>query len=444
MKALLKQKSFFFLLIILALIVVYTKGISPLFNSVFLVTEGLVIFSICYNTIISVLGLRRQKRLTIKEPASKFAIVVAAHNEEAVIGELVKNLKTLHYPNELYDVYVICDNCTDKTAKVVRENVAVAMERFNDKERGKGYALKWMFDQLWKLEEEGTSYDAVVVLDADNLVNQDFLSFMNTKLLEGYEVLQGYLDSKNPKDTLITKSYAISYWSNNRMRQLSRQNLGLSAQLGGTGFVVKTNVLKDLGWNATSLTEDVEFTQLYILHKGLPVCWVHEAIVYDEKPLTFIAAWRQKLRWMKGHADCMFRLTGPIMKQAILKRSLLHFDSALYLLSPSRIALNLVVWMFACLSFFNLRPSYSIWNIIVSNDTFSYFYLFLLLGIYGIPFIGLILERKYREIHWTIPTYFLNLLFIPLSILGIVNRHDKVWSHTKHTRSISIDEITKE
>lgn len=118
-------------------------------------------------------------------------------------------------------------------------------ERFNKEKRGKGYALEWMFSKIFKMTK---GHNAVVVFDADNLVHKNFLNEMNKKMLRGDKVIQGYLDSKNPEDTWITGSYSISFWTSNRMFQLSRSNLGLSNQLGGTGFCIDIDVLKEIGW----------------------------------------------------------------------------------------------------------------------------------------------------------------------------------------------------
>ena len=158
------------------------------------------------------------------------------------------------------------------------------MGKTGSSKRGKGYGLEWMFQNLFCLEKENKKvYDAVVILDADNIVSRNFLQVLNYKLVaEKYEVIQAYLDSKNPTDNWISKSYAIAYWSTNRLYQFSRGKLGLSAQLGGTGMCFSMQVLKEIGWGTQSLTEDLEFTAKYIFTKGKSVGWAHEAKIFDE------------------------------------------------------------------------------------------------------------------------------------------------------------------
>ena len=95
-----------------------------------------------------------QKEKKILTPQKTFAVIVAAHNESAVIGQLVDNLKMLDYPKELYDIFVIADNCTDNTAQIARDCGAIVHERFNDKERGKGFAMEWMFARLFEMKRK--------------------------------------------------------------------------------------------------------------------------------------------------------------------------------------------------------------------------------------------------------------------------------------------------
>ena len=137
----------------------------------------------------------KNKQLTNKN--HKFALLVAAHNEEQVIAHMVKSLQRMNYPEDCYDIFVIADNCTDATAARAREAGAIVCERFDAAKRGNGYSLEWMFDKLYNMEKK---YDYVAVFDADNLVDPGFLNAMNKRANQGFKVVQGFLDSKNPYD----------------------------------------------------------------------------------------------------------------------------------------------------------------------------------------------------------------------------------------------------
>ena len=139
-----------------------------------------VVISFC-----SLINLKEKKKIVDKN--HKFMAIIPAHNEEAVVANLVESLKQQNYPKELYDIYVIADNCTDNTAKVAGEAGAIVMKRFDELHKTKGFALNWFLKQ--KIKEEA-DYDAFCVFDADNIVDKNFLKEMNLKLCQGENVVQ--------------------------------------------------------------------------------------------------------------------------------------------------------------------------------------------------------------------------------------------------------------
>ncbi|MCR1935451.1 glycosyltransferase family 2 protein [Clostridium tepidum] len=405
----------------------------------------IVYFISMYYLIISLFGIYRKKNNKNIDDKTKFALIVAAHNEELVIGNIVDSLKMMDYDKNLYDIFVIADNCTDKTAEIARKKGAIVQERFDKKRKGKGYALEWMFNIIFKMDEK---YDAIAVFDADNLVHKNFLKEMNKKMCKGYKVVQGYLDSKNPEDTWITGSYSIAFWTCNRMFQLARYNLGLSSQLGGTGFCIDTDILKELGWGATCLTEDLEFSCKIILN-GYKVGWAHDAIIYDEKPLTLSQSWKQRKRWMQGFADVSSRYFFKLMKKAIKNFNFTAFDCALYSIQPF---VAILLGMSAIISLFRYAMKaanvVTNFNSVVYSIDFNFItiliMLFSLFQILYTPLI-LILEKKFtlKVLLYYIVYPIYAITWFPISIQGIIDKDNKEWSHTIHTRSMNIDELEK-
>ena len=247
-----------------------------------------------YQFIISITSLIKFKeKPMITDKKHRFIIALPANNEESVIANLIKSLQMQDYDKSLYDIYVIADNCTDGTANVARENGVIVYERFDEDKKTKGYALNWFLD---KMKDKKDDYDALLVFDADNVVDKNFLNVMNKKLCQGEVLVQGYRDIKNPTDTWVSGGYAIFYWTMNRLYHLARYNMGLSPLINGTAFMVKWDILIDEGWNTKTLTEDIEFALINI-SKGVKLGWAKDAIVYDEQPLTFKQSWKQRERW---------------------------------------------------------------------------------------------------------------------------------------------------
>ena len=282
-----------------------------------------------YQLMVSICSLvkLKDKPLLINKK-HRFMAIIPAHNEEAVVANLVESLKKQDYPKELYDIYVIADNCTDNTAEVARKAGAIVYERFDSEKKTKGYALQWFLAQKIK---ENAPYDAFFIFDSDNIVDVNFTKNMNKKLCQGEEVVQGYRDIKNPTDSWITAGYAIFYWTMNRFYHLARYNLGLSPLINGTGFMVKFDVIKPTGWDTETLTEDIEFSLKQIID-GKRLGWATDAIVYDEQPVGFKQSWSQRTRWTVGHMQCMKNYTKDLAYALKQNKSLMNFDGLLYIL----------------------------------------------------------------------------------------------------------------
>ena len=285
-----------------------------------------------YQFIISLCSFVKIKEKPLKEDKQhRFMTIIPAHNEEKVVVNLIESLKKLDYPKDLYDIYVIADNCTDKTAEVAKKVGAIVYERFDEAHKTKGHALQWFLAQ--KIEEDAP-YDAFCIFDADNIVDENFLKVMNKKLCQGEEVVQGYKDIKNPSDSWVSAGYAIFYWTMHRFYHLARYNIGLSPLMNGTGFMVKFDVIKPQGWNTKTLTEDIEFSLKRII-EGKKLGWARDAIVYDEQPVGFKQSWTQRSRWTVGHMQCLKEYTKPLAEAVVKNKTVMNFDGLLYMLGTT-------------------------------------------------------------------------------------------------------------
>jgi len=411
-------------------------GKLNMFNGILLGLQVVFFVIGVYQIFLSLFGWYRKKERIEHPPTKSFAIFVAAHNEAAVVGSLVENLLNMKYPRKLYDIFVICDNCTDGTADVVREYPGVfAMERRNPHQRGKGFAIEWMLKELWK---QPKCYDAVVMFDADNLVATDFLTYMNEDLMNGHRVVQGYLDTKNPNDSWISAANGINYWFCNRLWQLPRTNLGLSNFLGGTGMCFESGLLKEMGWGATSLVEDLEFT-ICCIQRGIKPKFNFEARVYDEKPITFRASARQRLRWMQGHFDVTRRYMLPTLWQGIRERSWVKIDAAIYIFNAYNFLFGFIIT--AVLWFDLMMPGaakfdslYSIAPAWIAIPASLYIYL-------QVP-LAMMLEKVNWKMYVrliTFPIFFIS--WWPITFYAFFTQNNKTWSHTQHTRGLRLEEV---
>jgi len=261
-----------------------------------------------------IIGFFFTRKFKPTENKHKYAICIAARNEETVIGNLIASIKNQDYPSELITIFVVADNCTDSTAKVARDMGAVCYERFDNEHKTKGFALQYLFKNIEK--DYGTdSFEGYFVFDADNLLNSDYITRMNEAFDEGEKIITSYRNTKNFDECWLASTYALHWLRSIRYRHRPRSVLRLATNIQGTGFLFASELVKN-GWNYTSLTEDRAFTADAVA-MGYPISYCDAAMFYDEQPTSLKIALRQRLRWSKGHLMA-FAETGPSLLMNVL------------------------------------------------------------------------------------------------------------------------------
>ncbi len=244
----------------------------------------------------------------------KYAILISARNEEAVIHELLNSLNAQTYPRDKYTIFLCADNCTDHTADAARKLGAVVYERQNKQEVGKGYALNFMYHHI--VDDYGLgAFEAFIVFDADNIVDQNFLREVNKTFDTGkYDALTTYRNSKNFGTNWISAAYSIWFMHEARHLNYPRMMMGAQCMISGTGFLVSDKVMQmNDGWPFYLMTEDIQFSVVSTLHH-LKIGYCDTAILYDEQPTTMSQSWRQRLRWAKGFYQIDGRYLGALAK----------------------------------------------------------------------------------------------------------------------------------
>ncbi|HIS99691.1 MAG TPA: glycosyltransferase family 2 protein [Candidatus Faecaligallichristensenella faecipullorum] len=299
-------------------------------NLIIGITSALCALFGLHYVLIAILGGFRKARLHPKQPPKhRIAAVIAARNEEEVIGYLVESLKRQDYPEELFDVYVVPNNCSDDTHGAALRAGAKVLTCTREV-HSKGEVMRFAFDELLNGEAQ---YDAFCIFDADNIVDPGFFQAVNNALCQGAQIAQGYRDSKNPGDSWIAGCVSMFYWGMNRLYNRARNALGLSAALNGTGFMVSAGLIRKYGWDTSSLTEDLEFTAQCAIH-GVKVHWMNDAITYDEQPVTLKDSFTQRRRWSAGTLQCMKRYWGQLAQGVFKRRSFACLDMGLLFMGP--------------------------------------------------------------------------------------------------------------
>ena len=246
----------------------------------------------------AVIGFFTTRKFEPAKKQHKYAVLIAARNEENVIQNLIESIKLQDYPKELVTIFVVADNCTDKTAEIARQNGAICYERFDSEHRTKGFALQFLVECI-RRDYGIHTYDAYMIFDADNLLKSDFISRMNDSFDAGEKIVTSYRNTKNFGDNWISASYGIHWLRTVLSEHKARSFFGLATRIQGTGFLFASEII-DGGWNYTSLTEDRAFCADAVV-QGYKISYNHEAEFYDEQPIDIKTAMRQRIRWAKGH-----------------------------------------------------------------------------------------------------------------------------------------------
>ena len=368
-----------------------------------------VLFSLCaaYQLFYMVVPFLTRRKPHLPEKQHRYAVLIAARNEEAVIGQLIDSIRGQDYPAENITVCIVADNCTDRTAEVAREHGALVYEREDHEQVGKGYALNFL---LSRLKEDGRSdaFDGFLVLDADNLLDPHYFTEINRTFSDGYRIVTSYRNSKNFGDNWVSSGHGLLFLRESQFLNRPRMRLNTSCVVTGTGFLVSRSFLEECGgWNFFLLSEDTQFTVQCLLRKE-PVGYCEDAIFYDEQPTKFRQSWRQRMRWTKGYLQVFGRYTGKLIRGMFQKRGFACYDLLMnnipmILLPLIGVVLNLCV---------------QIYGVLHGVDVWDSFWTMLLTGLEGYAMLlgmaAVTLFSEWKRIRATAFQKWLSLFTFPL------------------------------
>ena len=302
---------------------------------------------------------------------NRFGIIIPAHNEELLIGQLIESINKLDYPDNLYEVIVIADNCTDSTEKIAREKKASCFIRTNIAKRGKPYALEWIFKQI-----DIDKYDGFVFVDADSTISPQFLKVMNQSLNQGNDIIQGYFGILNPDETWLTRLMVIPGVLKYLYRYRGKKLFGFSCPLMGNGMCFSKQIIARYGWDTFSLTENWEYYVKSVIRGFIPT--YADAYIYSQTATTTKQGQIQRERWFKGKLQCVRKYLPRLLVGGIRKRDLIFFDCAIELIMPSIsmlfnfTILGVLISSVTFLLWSEFMPLF-VWSLILSLFLFGYF-----------------------------------------------------------------------
>lgn len=402
-----------------------------------------LLFFICYAYQAFYVAVPFIKKPEPHKPAQKnrFAVLIAARNEAAVIGYLIKSIHAQTYDPDRITVFVIADNCTDDTARVAQENGAIVYKRTNRHRVGKGYALNELLNHI-RRDYPDRLFDGYFVFDADNVLDPNYIAEMNRTFSDGYQIVTSYRNSKNYGDNWISAGYGLWFLRESKYLNQARMLLHTSCAVGGTGFLFHRAVMERTGgWNFFLLTEDIEFTINRVV-SGEKIGYCGSAVLYDEQPTSFRQSWNQRMRWAKGFLQ-VFRKYGATLLKRSVGGSFSAYDMVMTTMPAMLLSICGILMNIGCLICGAVSENHTL------TQTGGIALLQTLITTYCGAFAlsGLTTLTEWKQIHttaarkilymFTFPVFMLT--YIPIALCAIFCKVR--WTPIAHRRATSVAEI---
>ncbi|MDO5549155.1 MAG: glycosyltransferase family 2 protein [Eubacteriales bacterium] len=396
---------------------------------------------------------QKLRKKTSREPEKpvvphRFAAIISARNEENVIGQLLDTINNQKYPEDMRHAIVIADNCTDNTAAVARAHGATVLERFNPNQVGKGYALNYAFRRI--AEQFGDSYfDAYIIIDADNLLEENYFAEMNKTFSKGYRIMTSYRNSKNFDENWIAAGYAIAFLREAKFLNNARMMLKTSCAVSGTGFLVASEVIRErAGWNYHLLTEDIEFTVDSVI-RGERIGYCGTAMLYDEQPTTFQQSWNQRMRWSRGFYQIVLKY-GKTLSRGVVhpekkQNRFTCFDLTMTVIPMIMVTIALLLTDLAMLSYSIFGPVFmphlmtEMLHSLTSWVTTYYMALFCMGALTMVSEWKKIKCPLYKRVWYTITYPLFMMTYIPISVAALFGKVE--WKPIQHRVAKTLDEV---
>ena len=297
---------------------------------------GLPFFLMMLVTSLAALCSRRRSARPAS-PRTRFLVVIPAHDEEDGIAETVRSCRSVEYPGQLFQVLVVADNCTDRTAAIARREGATVLERRDPLKKSKGYAIEYVIDRL---RESGTleSFDAFVIVDADSTVSRGLLRGFAAEVEAGRDWAQCRYAVANPDVSWRTRLMAYAFSLFNGVTLQGQSVLGLGAGLRGNGMCISMRGLQRVPWKSFGLVEDLEYSWSVRVAGGKVAFLPDEVVNGQMVGHGGKAAVSQRQRWEAGRQEVRRRFFLPLLRSRFLN-PVRKITSLLELIMPPMVPL---------------------------------------------------------------------------------------------------------
>lgn len=294
---------------------------------------------ITFYALVSLFSRKGIKTVDVPEsPESTFLVLFPAYSEDRVIVGSIKKFLLQNYPQDKYHVAVISDHQQESTERLL-SYLPVTLLRPVFEKSSKAKALQYA------ISEVSGQYDYVVVLDADNIVETDFLHRLNILLKEGYKAVQCHRCAKN-SDSSVSVLDGVSEEINNTLFRKAHNLIGLSSALIGSGMCFDYSWFSSHVTKLTTAGEDREL-EVFLLREGIYIKYADDILVFDEKVSSADNFQRQRQRWMSAQVNCFLSMLRHL-PEAVIRLNINYIDKTIQqmLIPRSMLLLSLLFMSF--------------------------------------------------------------------------------------------------
>ncbi|PXY39187.1 glycosyl transferase family 2 [Flavobacterium cheongpyeongense] len=388
------------------------------FNIIQVILLSLLGLATLYILIFSVASLfYKQKKYSDNGNIKKIAVLIPGYKEDEVIVEVANAALQQDYPSDFYDVVIIADSFQKETISELK-NLPISVIEVSFEKSTKSKALN---KAMATLERD---YDIAVVLDADNVMANDFLKLINAALEHGFIAVQGHRTAKNTNNSWAILD-AISEEINNNIFRKGHRVLGLSSAIIGSGMAFQYHYFKTLMATVTAVGGFDKEIELKMLKEGNKIVYLNDAMVFDEKIQKAEVFGNQRRRWLSAQLHYFKKDILNACKHLVMKGNVDYFDKAIQFIQPPRILLLGAVILcsvsFVMLNFWlDNQNSYSdYWGVLLIACVLSF--------VFSVP--KSFYNSKTLKALMSLPKGMFMMLLSLLKIKGA----NKTFIHTQHT-----------
>lgn len=398
------------------------------------------------------LSFRKPKKISKGINQYRYCVLIPARDESKVIHNILSALKKQTYDSNLFKVIVIVENEDDPTINIVKGFGYDVFIRKDLKNRStKGYALQEVIKYLKDCNQD--NFDAFMIFDADNVMDNKYLEKMNDLKNLGYQVGFGYRNFTNATVNWITECSALLFSLVNSVFSKGRSILFKKIMLNGTGYFIDKKIIDDAGgWIFTGMTEDVQLTT-YCTYHNVSMGYYENIQYYDEQPEKFSVMHKQHLRWIWGFFKSRkeFKKTIPDYKSISKVRNNISKFEFNCTVIPILIYIvfslvSFLVELGLLIASFVLKPDFSIYLFgHMQIPFFSIYLIFFIISIFILvndnKHIKFSLSHRIRAV-FTFPFFFFDFIFAFLD--GLIHpKKRKTWTVVDHQGDIKNQEALK-